>query len=104
MALLSPHYKRKEWGYHTIMKFLRDKKNFDIANKRYGFEFKDYLKLIEKISLSETKYVKKYKKYKKLFKIVTIIVFAEILFMFYLLINCLLPILPHNLISQDFRP
>lgn len=91
MALLSPHYKRQEWGYHTIMKFLRDKKNFDIANKRYGFEFKDYLKLIEKISLSETKsetkYVKKYKKYKKLFKIVTIIMFAEILIVLYLLIN-----------------
>lgn len=91
MALLSPHYKRKEWGYHTIMKFLRDKKNFDIANKRYGFEFKDYLKLIERVSLNETKserkYVKKYKKYKKLFKIATIIVFTEVLIVFYLLIN-----------------
>lgn len=69
MALLSPHYKRKEWGYHTIMKFLSDKKNFDIANKRYGFEFKDYLKLIEKVSLNEKNYVKKYQKYKKLFKL-----------------------------------
>ena len=95
MALLSPHYKRQEWGYHTIMKFLRDKKNFDIANKRYGFEFKDYLKLIEKVSLNETKetkYVKKYKKYKKLFKIAIIIILTEILFIFCLLINCPLPI------------
>lgn len=79
MALLSPHYKRQEWGYHTIMKFLRDKKNFDIANKRYGFEFKDYLKLIEKVSLSETKYVEKYKKYKKLFNTTVIIASMEFL-------------------------
>ncbi len=82
MALLSPHYKRKEWGYHTIMKFLSDKKNFDIANKRYGFEFKDYLKLIKKVSLNETKYVKKYKKYKKLFKLSLI---CSILLLFYVL-------------------
>ncbi|MGX2985015.1 glycosyltransferase [Helicobacter sp. 23-1048] len=81
MALLSPHFKRKEWGYHTIMKFLSDKSNFDIANKRYGFTFKDHLKLIEKISLNETKYVKKYKKYKKSFNI-SLIFFAVLFIIF----------------------
>lgn len=69
------------------MKFLNNKKNFDIADKQYGFEFRDYLKLIEGVSLNETEYVKKYKKHKRLSKIATIIVFAEILIVFYLLIN-----------------
>lgn len=87
MALLSPHYERKEWGYHTIMKFLCDKKNFDIANKRYDFEFKDYLKLIEKVSLSERKYVEKYKKYKKLFNTTVIITSMEFLIIVWLLLS-----------------
>ena len=84
MALLSPHFKRKEWGYHTIMKFLNDKKNFDIANKRYGFTFKNYLNLVKNLPLLETteikeKYFRKYKKYRKFFKIATIVIFIEIL-------------------------
>ena len=87
MALLSPHHKRQEWGYHTIMKFLHDKKNFDIANKRYGFEFRDYLKLIERVSLSERKYVEKYKKYKKLFNTTVIITSMEFLIIVWLLLS-----------------
>lgn len=87
ISLLSLYYRRKEWVYNTIMKFLNDKKNFDIVDKQYGFEFRDYLKLIEGVSLNETKYVKKYKKYKRLSKIATIIVFAEFLLVFCLLIN-----------------
>lgn len=83
MALLSPHFKRKEWGYHTIMNFLGDKSNFDIANKRYGFTFKDYLNLVEKIPLVELKetYFRKYKKYKKSFNI-SLIFFAVLFITF----------------------
>ena len=78
MALLSSDYERKEWGYHTIMKFLSNKSNFDIAHSRYGFEFKDYLKLIEKISLSTSRYFKKYKKYKIYTKIALVVLLAQL--------------------------
>lgn len=77
MALLSPHYKRQEWGYHTIMNFLRDKKNFDRAYTRYNFIFKDYFNVVNEIKNEEQVHQqmqikiqmkhKKYKKYKKLF-------------------------------------
>lgn len=89
MALRSSHYHRQEWGYHTIMKFLSDKKNFDIANKRYGFTFKNYLNLVKNLPSLESvkikeKYVRKYKKYRIFFKIAIIIIFVEILFMIWL--------------------
>ena len=95
MALLSPHHKRKEWGYHTIMKFLSDKKNFDIANRRYGFIFKDYLALINsiqelclaeekmQISKEKDKARKKYKKYKRWFKILLWLNLVFVLCLFY---------------------
>lgn len=92
MALRSSHYHRQEWGYHTIMKFLSDKKNFDIVYKRYGFAFRDYLNLINHIKeicavKERNKYIKKYKKYKKLCQVLLVlsiilllIIFGEILF------------------------
>mgnify|MGYP004632438905 CR=1 FL=1 len=89
MALRSLHYHRQEWGYHTIMKFLSDKKNFDIVYKRYGFAFKNYLNLVKNLPSLESvkikeKYVRKYKKYRIFFKIAIIIIFVEILFMIWL--------------------
>ncbi len=75
MALLAPQYNRRAWGYHTIMKFLRERGNFDIVHRRYGFVCRDYLALADNISElysaeEKNKFVKKYKKYKKWFKIV----------------------------------
>lgn len=91
MALLSPHFKRKEWGYHTIMKFLSDKSNFDIANKRYGFTFKDYLKLVKNLPSLECaeireKYVEKYKKYKTYTTIILIVLILQSVFMIWVTI------------------
>lgn len=92
MALRSLHYHRQEWGYHTIMKFLSDKKNFDIVYKRYGFAFRDYLNLINHIKeicavKEKNKYIKKYKKYKKLCQVLLVlsiilllVILGEILF------------------------
>lgn len=88
MALLSSHYKRKEWGYHTIMKFLSDKSNFDIVNKRYDFTFKSYLKLISNITAicsieDKNQYIKKYKKYKKCFNV--LLIFFVALFIIFII-------------------
>lgn len=92
MAMLSHIQKRQEWGYHTIINFLSDKRNFDVANNRYDFAFRDYLKLIEKTAKDEEKMQilkekdkarKKYKKYKRLFKILLVLNVIFILCLFY---------------------
>lgn len=73
MSFLSHQLKRREWGYHTIMKFLSQKKNFDIVYKRYNFTFKDYLNLVEKMRTPQNDellyFEAKCKKYKKRFNV-----------------------------------
>lgn len=79
-------------NYPSIMKFLSDKRNFDIVYKRYGFAFRDYLNLINHIKeicavKERNKYIKKYKKYKKLCQVLLVlsiilllVILGEILF------------------------
>lgn len=71
MAFKSPHLKRREWGYHTIMKFLSKKNNFSTVYKRYNFTCKDYLNLVEKIKTPQNdellRLKAKCRKYKKRF-------------------------------------
>lgn len=74
MALLSKRIHRREWGYRTIMRFLNDKRNFDIVSEKYGFTFKDYLQLIRQVG--ESKYYKKYRKYRKISLILSIVLVA----------------------------
>jgi hypothetical protein len=45
MAILSEKHARVSWGYHKIVEFLADGKNFDLIKERYNLEFKDFLKL-----------------------------------------------------------
>lgn len=86
MAMCSPVLKRREWGYQAVLKFLSDKRNYDLAHKRYDFCFKDYLNLVkclvinnennefDKILIDRDRFRKKYKKYKKIFKISLVII------------------------------
>lgn len=64
MALQSPHYIRKVWGYHQIMRFLNTA-GFRVLKDRYNFTFKDYLALMQ--YMGADKVFDKYQKYKKFF-------------------------------------
>lgn len=91
MALLSPMIKRQEWGYHTIMRYLSDKKNYNKVHQRYNFTFKDLLNLIEKIKIPQNdeelrRYKTKYKKYKKCFNISIYIFIAIMLLMIFIFV------------------
>lgn len=90
MALLSPMTKRQEWGYHTIIRYLSDKKTYDKVYQRYNFTFKDLLNLIEKIKIPQNdeelrRYKTKYKKYKKRFNI-SIYIFIIMLLMIFIFV------------------
>lgn len=43
LALEIPTFGSRMWGYKTIMKFIDDKDNFDLLNKLYGFNFKQFM-------------------------------------------------------------
>ena len=45
-ALFSRRQTRKNWGYRTIMKFIKTKENFDLLHKLYGFDFKKFINLV----------------------------------------------------------
>ena len=69
MALLSYDDSRKIWGFHQIMNCY----NTDRARlyKKYGFQFRDLVKLVNSFQPSE--YSKKYRKYKRLFNLMLIL-------------------------------
>lgn len=63
MAMLSLDRVRQKWGYHKIMSAYNTEEKAQNLKSLYGFEFKDYLKIVT--LLHDDKYYKKYKKYKK---------------------------------------
>ncbi len=65
MALLAEEEPRKEWGYRTIINFLKTLDNYNLVHSRYNFSFVDLLNLIKKFKPEI--YCTKYKKYKRLF-------------------------------------
>lgn len=68
LALNSDNQTRKVWGYNTIVKFLNNQENFDLVNKLYGFNYKEFLGLVNVFDeTEEMKLNKKVKKYKNLF-------------------------------------
>ncbi|WP_104721368.1 glycosyltransferase family 2 protein [Helicobacter mesocricetorum] len=70
MALQSPHFVRKVWGYHIIMRFLNDS-GLETLKSHYNFTFKDYLSLV--LYVGGDKNFGKYQKYKKYFNISLIV-------------------------------
>ncbi|EAH4720568.1 glycosyltransferase family 2 protein [Campylobacter upsaliensis] len=83
MALKSPILIRKYWGYHKIMQSVSA--NLPILHKNYGFDFKQYLALIDHLEEKNTKRFMQYKKYKKISKISIILNFV-IIFVFLIFI------------------
>lgn len=67
LALNSPEEYKKLWGYRQIVAFINTTENYELVNKLYGFEYKDFLKLASKFNNDPIK--AKYRKYKKLFNI-----------------------------------
>jgi Glycosyltransferases involved in cell wall biogenesis len=68
MALLSPNKNRRVWGYKTVAKFISTDEGYGIAHERYGFIFKDFLGLAQKVSgIDSADFYGKYLRYKKLF-------------------------------------
>ena len=63
MAMLSKRNARVTWGFHKIVEFLADEKNFDIANERYGLEYRDFLKFPKAVEDSIFKKSFRYKRY-----------------------------------------
>lgn len=47
LALEIPTLGSRMWGYKTIMKFIDSKDNFDLLNKLYGFNFKQFMDFAE---------------------------------------------------------
>ena len=68
LALDSDNKTRKIWGYNTMIKFLSVQENFDLVQTLYGFNFKEFLGLVNVFDeTEEMKLNKKVKKYKNLF-------------------------------------
>lgn len=86
LALDSDKYTRKVWGYNTLLNFLSSRKNFDLVNKLYEFNYKKLLNLINVFDeTEEMKLNKKVKKYKKLFN-TTLLISSFILFLMIIII------------------
>ena len=88
LALSSDLASKKEWGIHNIMNSFFTTNQFDELNRKYGFNFKQYLQLTNEIKNIEAddrymKLKKKCMKYKKLVRILTIVllIFAVSLFL-----------------------
>ena len=47
MAIYVKKDAKKSWGYHKIINFLKDKKGFDLVQKRYGLSYNDFLNLTQ---------------------------------------------------------
>lgn len=74
MAILSENSDRQAWGYKQISKFISTFEGFSKVKELYGFTFKEFCELVQKVDCKQiTKFNKKAKKYKRLF-ITTLIV------------------------------
>lgn len=45
---------RKNWGFHTIMDFLKTEENFELVHKIYGVNFKSYIDLANHLDVNNT--------------------------------------------------
>lgn len=45
---------RKNWGFHTIMNFLKTEENFELVHKIYGINFKSYIDLANHLDVNNT--------------------------------------------------
>lgn len=46
LALLSRKKERKTWGYYNVMNFIKNKKNLELLNELYEFDFSKYVELL----------------------------------------------------------
>ncbi len=83
MAIYVKKDAKKSWGYHKIINFLKDKKGFDLVQKRYGLSYNDFLNLTQEFHNTTFERCFKYKKLFNLFLVLTII------FGVFLLILCI---------------
>ena len=65
LALQAETEYKQVWGYNQIVKFINDKKKYELLNKRYGFCYKDFINLAA--FFNECPFKRKYIKYKSLF-------------------------------------
>lgn len=54
LAFSSAKEIRKNWGFHTIMNFLKTEENFEKAHKQYGINFKSYIDLVKHLDVNNT--------------------------------------------------
>lgn len=54
LALSATKEIRKNWGFHTIMNFLKTKENFELIHKTYGISFKSYIDLVNCLDVNNT--------------------------------------------------
>lgn len=90
LAIATQDFSKQCWGYRTIGKFIKNKKNRSLLHSLYGFDFASFIRLADLINDSEvmtqTLVSKKYKKYKKLvyflfsFSIVLLVLLAFLIF------------------------
>lgn len=90
LAIATQDFSKQCWGYRTIGKFIKKKKNRSLLHSLYGFDFASFIRLADLINDSEimtqTLVSKKYKKYKKLvyflfsFSIVLLVLLAFLIF------------------------
>ncbi len=71
LALNSPCQYKQIWGYNQISKFLNIENNYHRLNQKYGFCYKDFLNLSNRLLKNDKQEVlrNKYKKYQKLFNL-----------------------------------
>ncbi|MCE3255438.1 MAG: glycosyltransferase, family 2 [Rickettsiaceae bacterium] len=74
LALCSRNQEKQNWGYRVIMDFIREKKNLDLLNNLYGFNFGQYISLVKKFVIDDVE--KKYRKYRRLFNISLLAIFG----------------------------
>lgn len=77
LALKSPQYQKKEWGYKTVMNFISKKENFELLHDLYGFDFKQYMGLASNFEGVSNDLIadfdRKISRYKKLFNVFLIV-------------------------------
>ncbi len=68
-ALLSNNPEKQNWGYKSVMKFIKSNDNFEKLHDLFGFDFKEFLSYTSLFSNQEYTLMLKYKKYRKLFNL-----------------------------------
>lgn len=54
LAFSSTKEIRKNWGFLTIMNFLKTEENFELVHKVYGINFKSYIDLVNHLDINNT--------------------------------------------------